>query len=335
MELPVLKGSSVLTHSRFECFKACPRMHYLRYELGVRRDDVDRKLRIGQNVHLGLELLDKGISLEDVCEQIRSNYAEIPPWVDDKADWEEECEICIRLLCGHHWRYEADTLECVASELQFEIPILNPATEYASTIWMLAGKIDRIVKLPDGRLAVQEYKTCQEDLSQDSDYWRRLRIDQQISLYVLAARALDYAIDTVLYDVIRKPTLQRYRTTPLENRKYTKDGRLYANQRERDETPEEYGDRITQDMGKRPDFYFARMEIPRLDQDLEEFRWELWQQQQAIRESQKSGRWFRNTSRCFKPYTCEFVDICLNAVDPTNGLPNGFVRSETIHPELE
>ena len=53
---------------------------------------------------------------------------------------------------------------------------------------------DRIVRLADGRLALQEYKTTTKDTAPGGAYWARLRLDQQVSRYMLAARAegLDY-----------------------------------------------------------------------------------------------------------------------------------------------
>jgi hypothetical protein len=54
---------------------------------------------------------------------------------------------------------------------------------------------------------VMEHKLLSEDLTEGAAIWRRLRVDHQISLYVLAARELGYAVDGVFYDVTRKPTI--------------------------------------------------------------------------------------------------------------------------------
>jgi hypothetical protein len=91
-------------------------------------------------------------------------------------------------VCGYQWRWAGARLEVVATEQAFRVPLVNPATGKATPTFELAGKIDGIVRLEDGRLAVKESKTCSEDLGADSDYWRRLRIDHQITLYMLAAR---------------------------------------------------------------------------------------------------------------------------------------------------
>jgi hypothetical protein len=147
-----------------------------------------------------------------------------------------------------------------------------------------------------------------------------LRLDQQISLYVIAARELGYDVATVLYDVIRKPSI----APKIVDRKTA-----------RRETADEFGDRLTEDISTRPDFYFARKEIPRLEADLEEFRAEVWQQQLMLRNCQKTGHWYRNTNACLHPYRCSYTDICFQGINLTNGtIPIGFKKLASVHPEL-
>jgi len=156
----------------------------------------------------------------------------VPQWAD-ATDWAVERETLKALLSGHFWRYgqdpaspdgqrRASDLAFEAVELSFDVPLVNPVTGALSRAFTLAGKIDGIVRLADGRLAVLEYKTAGEDIAPDADYWLRLRCDGQISLYVLAARALGYDVATVLYDVTRKRTIRL----------------------RKDETPEQFGERL-------------------------------------------------------------------------------------------
>jgi hypothetical protein len=178
-----------------------------------------------------------------------------------------------------------------------------------------------------------EYKTTSRDFAPGAEYWLRLHLDQQLSIYVIAARELGYPVETVLYDVTRRPLLRPLKATPEALRRYTKDGRLYAQQRDRDETPEEFAARVAGDIAERPDHYFARIEIARLEQDLEECAGELWQQQLSIREAQRARRWFRNPGSCFEPYPCEYLSICLNR-DLETTTPMGYTRLSNVHPEL-
>ena len=70
-------SSQLLTHSRLACFRACPRRHYLRYELGLRPEDTGFVLRVGSGFHRALEALDKGEDPE----------LAIAEGLDDPFDW--------------------------------------------------------------------------------------------------------------------------------------------------------------------------------------------------------------------------------------------------------
>lgn len=308
----------LLTNSRMSCMKTCLRKAYYRYELGIGRDRDSQPLRMGQAVHVGLDVRGQGGSVDEAILKATTGYLLIPEWAEPE-EWEVERQIVARLISGYYWRYENDEFQIVATEQAFELPLLNPETNSPTPNFRIAGVIDKIVELPDGRLAVLESKTTSDSLDSDSDYWPRLRLDQQISLYMLAARALGYDVQTVLYDVIRKPGIRP---------KLVKGVR---------ETSEEFGDRLTEDIGTRPQFYFARREIARLEADLDEFRWELWQQQKLLRECQLRGHWFRNSSACTSPYPCEFQKICFTGIHLNQGdrPPEGFVKLVDVHPELE
>jgi hypothetical protein len=302
------------------CFRTCPRKHYLRYELGLVPVKDDAPRRIGSAFHALLEAADKGIDSTTILAGMEDAY---------------EVEIVLAMFDGHlRFQFEDEkAVRVVASELDFNIPLKNPETGKETQNWRFAGKIDRIVQLRDGRYALMEYKTTSRDFSPGADYWQNLHMDSQLSMYIVAARELGYPIDTVLYDVTRRPALRPLKATPAESRKYTKDGVLYANQRGEDETPTEYGDRIRADIEARPEHYFARIEIARLDQDIEDCKAEIWQQQQAIREAQKTSRWYRNPNSCYGVFSCDYLPICLNR-DLETYTPTGFARSLDIHPEL-
>ncbi len=307
----------ILTHSRMSCFRSCPRKHFIRYELGIKSEQTQYPQRVGSLFHQALEAMEKGIDISTLVAEDPFDMA-----------------IAAAMFVGHCNRYQDDTLETLATELEFDLPLINPETGASSQNWRIGGKIDRLVKLPDGRTALMEYKTTSRDFSPGADYWLRLHMDQQLSIYVIAARQLGYDVSTILYDVTRRPSQRPLKATPLESRKYTKDGALYASQRRCDETPEEYTARISEDIASKPDSYFSRIEIPRLDQDLQDCATECWQQQKMIREAQKEGYWYRNPGSCFENNgSCEYLPICMMRDLDTN-TPNGFVRSENINPEL-
>ena len=345
MELTTLTaaGGDVLTNSRLACLRTCPRKHYYRYELGVVPDRDSQPLRFGAAFHTGLDHRNKGATADKAIAAAVAGYAEIPAWctsTEQIEDWMVEAETVARMLSGYFWRWAADwdadsgqRVEVLASELPFDLPIVNPDTGRASTSFTIAGKIDRIVRLPDGRVAVWETKTAGEQLDAESDYWKRLRLDQQISTYYVAARRLGFDVQTVIYDVARKPSIsprlvkkseagQEYYGEPL----VAVAGAV--------ETPRMFGARLSADMAARPEFYFARREIPRLQNDLDEFEQELWDQQKTLAAMRLHNRFYRNTTACRFPYKCEYLDVCSFGADLAKGPPAGFRQLDNIHPEL-
>jgi hypothetical protein len=347
-----------ITNSRANTFKTCARRHLFAYELGLRKEHEGMTLRFGSAVHIGLDIHKKGGTVEDAIRQAVEAYdANHPDYGDG---WLVEREQIARLLSGYFWRWSVMPLEIVASELTFELPLVNPETGKPSRTFMVAGKIDAIVRLEDGRLAVMEHKTTGDDLDPTSDYWKRLRVDSQISIYWQAAKDAGHDIETVLYDVIRKPTIKPKKVPAGKLKAAMKDPKsvtpdeafgtlaeiwlrntYYGEPCEwrddlADETPAMYGARLTADIAARPDYYYARQEIPRLAADLEDGRWDCWQTAKMIRDCQLNNRWPRNTSACIGFGRCPYFDLCTNGFDPSLGVvPDGFVRVEDVHAELK
>ena len=330
-------GCNLLTHSRMACFKTCPRRHFLCYEQGIRQTVKAEPLRVGGAFHLGVEVLNKTRSFREAHKAICANYAQMLAGIEDTNAWFCECRMVAHLLAAYAWRWSESKITTEAVETPFNLPLVNPDTGRPSTVFRIAGKRDKRIRLEDGRLALMETKTTSADIAPESDYWTRLRRDHQLSLYVLAEHMSGHDVETVVYDVVRKPALKPLKATPDDKRKYRKDGQLYANLRERDETSEEYGQRIGEALTADPDRYFARREVSRPKAELDLFQHELWQMQQVIREAQRSGYWFRNTNACINPLSrCEFHEVlCDMDIDAETPLPMGWERVDNIHPELE
>lgn len=359
---PVAEPVQTLTHSSMQCYKTCPKKFKLAYEIGLRRHETTRALRFGTVFHDGLDCLAKGLRVDDVIENITRRYITTDqPQYMSTHDWEVECETVCALLRGYAWRWTNEPLEVIATENGFCVEIINPETKAAARNFHNSGKIDKIVRLPDGRLAIMEHKTTAGDINPQADYWRRLRLDTQISNYFIGAPAIleklgvmeDVA--TVLYDVIRKPGIAPRQIAELDeqgrkivldaegNRPLKKDGEPYqsANAEKgwtlqtRVETAHEFGARLITDIYERPDFYYQRMEIARLASDLVEFEGELWDIQKTIREAQKHDRFPRNTAACLAPFKCPYFDLCCSGWRCDNPVPEGFVIVSNVHPELE
>ena len=342
----------LLTHSAMACARRCLRQYFYRYEIALRSRREATALRLGAAVHLGLELWSKGATPEAAMLAATDGYATCPPWAEP-YEWQTERETVANLLAGYFWRYGNDTLEYVEIEKPWSMPLVNPATGRESRTYQLAGKRDGLVRVPDARLFVLERKTTGEEIGPDSEYWLRLRCDQQISLYTLSALHEGHDVSGVLYDVIRKPTI-RPRQIPLLDeaglkmvvdeatgeRMFNKDGKPRQSAgpgmklATRQETPEEFGARLLADIEERPDYYFQRREVPRLEDDLQAFRLECWQQAQLLSDCRRWGRWFRNVGRNTCSF-CEYSRLCLQSITVVpEAPPDGFEIANNVHPEL-
>lgn len=322
----------LLTASRLKAARACQRKHRLLYGLGIRPVKEAETLRFGTLVHKGLEAWWKSaqagvIGDEQLAATLAALQGEADPFDLVRAE---------ELLRGYHYRW-LDSLahyEVIAVEVQFQTRLVNPQTGYPSQTWDLGGKIDAIVRdRRDGLVRVIEHKTSSEDIAAGSDYWVRLRMDGQVSIYFEGARALGHDVAGCIYDVIKKPGIRPLEATPVESRKYTKAGALYANQRAEDETPEEFRARLVVAIADAPDAYFARGDVVRLDEEMSEALWDIWQLAQQLHAAEAAERFPRNPDACqLYGRPCPFRDVCsgLASIDDTTR----FRRSESVHPEL-
>ena len=310
-----------LTHSRMAAFRACPRRHWLRYELGLRRDEQTPALRIGSAFHAVLDVLHKRETRKD------TPY----PDLGDMPIYEQAV---VAAMVNVHKKHHPP-IEMVASEIPFRLPLTHRRTGRASTVWEWGGVIDGIGWAHWGNgLALVERKTTAMDIAPGAPYWSRVIRDQQISQYFTAAKRLGHDIRTVVYDVIRRPLHQPRLATPMDKRKYRKsDGRLYAGMSETDETPEEYADRLATMMLAEPEKWLQRVEIPRLQSEIDATLDDQWAVQRMIRRAQRHDEWPRNPQACHLPWRCSYLDIC-DRHDLETRTPDGYRRVDDIHPEI-
>lgn len=303
----------VITQSAVGAYLTCPRKYWWSYENQIRKIAVGSALSLGTTYHNLLEQVNIGKSIDDAIAIVRAN-----PVATDFDRTLAEC-----LAYGWAWRYTNDPAgKIISAEKTFE---WKPK---AKARWSVAGKIDAIVELPDGRMAVVEYKTTSDNIEPASDYWRRLLIDRQVSWYVLGARSLGYDVDTVIYDVARKPGI---RPKLLKGEKTTNPDGTPGKR----ESLGEYATRLCEDILGRPDWYYVRQEIPRIQADLDESREEMEMLAHMIRASRNADRWPRNTDACCRMGTCAFFGPCSTSHDPeTAGTPAGYKHVQNVHQEL-
>lgn len=341
----------LLTASRMNTFNTCSRRHYWRYEVGLRKEEAALPLRFGSAWHRAMEARWQGKDAVGCWQAACDGTEELDPYETAKLG------AMLTAYIEHPPYAQGDEFMDVTPEVEFHHRIERSRTFEA------AGKIDGLLQLRDGRLAILEHKTTASSVAPDSDYWLRLRADTQIRQYVLAAREKGWDVAYVLYDVVRKPGIRPKQIPRRDENGYkivvsNKTGeRVFLRNGEKPrqsagkdmtlqtdpETPEEYGDRLEKDIKKRPEFYFGRREVPVLDGDLEEFEDARIQVSRMILDRRRQQKKMNGTpERAWPRYVsgilcpgCEYAGFCLqNIVPDTNHLPAGYEMTR-LHTELE
>lgn len=192
----------IVTQSQLGVLQICPYKHYLSYEKLIRPTTKRENFQIGHIIHKYLEYRAKGDTdaVGKALALLDNGLTLMRP-------------VVIAMLSAYEWMWAKrdEKTEVLAVELEFKLPI--PLTDHH-----VAGKIDEIIRTPDGKTILVEHKTAREDVSAVSSYWQRRELDLQTTLYFWAAKQLGYDVQYVLYDVIRVPTLKPRRLSIVETR---------------------------------------------------------------------------------------------------------------------
>lgn len=261
-----MKKQWKLSASFIASFKACSYRCYLKYVLGIVPIEDTDALRMGTNWHRILEIMgmkpgtvcyecaNKGKNdpqcplcegtdilpaemMDAVVRQLNQSYDTVP-LSKTRDEWLAERAILLYSIAGYNWHYIDDPFEVVAEEIQFSLPVRNPGTGRALPNVTLDGKIDKIVRSPNGIYYIDEHKSTTKALDSDSFYWKHLRLDTQTRLYPYAAQVLQLAgeleqygikasdplISNVRYDAWRKPQTRPKKLTQAESKKFLKSG---------------------------------------------------------------------------------------------------------------
>jgi hypothetical protein len=287
-------------------------------------------------------------------------YADVPPGVDPE-DWEVERIKLLYSASAYRWYYADDPLETIVREHHFKVAVPNPFAKNNSTLRQLTlgGIIDKIVRRTYNY--VVEHKSTGsslDDAETTTKFWKHLNLDTQTLLYPficqLDPELAQLDVRGVLYDAYHKPTIRPKKLTQAESAEFLKTceycGQKFAVDKASDgivvdgkvaqvelgkkegafairETPEMYGARLLQDICSRPQFYFARREIPRTKDDLFRFNIELANIYQMIKLAYSADCWIHCERQCEATFKCEYIDLCYNGVDPDDELPAGLIRT--------
>lgn len=291
-------GVEIVSHSELQCFRRCPAEWRFRYVL--RREPRKPKaiaLRKGTEIHKVIGAYHRGE---------KPDLSGFTP--QDRA-----------LVKGYraYWGDPDRQVEMEKTDVPFSI-MIDPTI-------MVVGEFDGkgVRKDRNGKKTIVEHKSSSEDISLGSPYWNKVvLIDSQVTSYLLASRMMGWGEVEVLYDVLLKPKTDRFYATPANKRKYTKPtatepSKLYANQREFDETDDELELRVLEDICKRPEHYYQRGTVVRLEADHEAHIRDVKGTVHLLQVVRGMGENApRNTDSCFKyGRACDFYPVCSSGVD--------------------
>jgi hypothetical protein len=303
------------TISSLRTWNTCKRLYRYKYVELVRPAKSGRALDIGTAVHGGLEMfwhcmnIDSVLApcdaLEDPVDRARARAmlrAYATRWEADRADW-----------------------DVLSVEGKLDTVTLGPV--------QFTGKSDAAVRYrPTGKPYLLEHKTTSDDVETvGDDYWQRLALDTQVTLY---RQDLERRLNEpagILYDVIKKPGGSPKLKEKVAKRKTEADEEYEARKLAARETFQEFEDRLTETMLAEPDVYLVRREVHRTRDQNDAILAEL--QEVATEIDGYRGTYPRNDGACSARFgTCPFLGVCAGAQqldDPK------FKQIDSPHPETQ
>lgn len=235
-----------LSATAIKNFKACPIRYRNANFYGIRPVVDTEAKRVGTNWHKiqeinGASYDDDEARMQAIVAELNEVYGKIPDAMDMEK-LEIERTILLYSLSGYNWLYQYQNEEVLATEIKFEIPVVNPETGRVLPNVINKGMIDKLIRT-DGGIFVKEHKSTSSSVDPDSDLWGHLKLDTQTNNYVYAARILakrgelrpyginDYnGIAGVYFDAWHKPGKRPKKLSQGDSKKFVEDG-MYCGQK--------------------------------------------------------------------------------------------------------
>jgi ATP-dependent helicase/DNAse subunit B len=307
------------TTSMVKCFKQCRKKYFLEYVEELKPIQTPAALHLGTLYHRGLELLLQGMDIPDIglsLEADQRNHC-----LDMAVDYDPiPAGIAFEMVRAFYLESGYQNWKINKVEQKFEV-----STGYGKR---LTGKIDAIMEHEEKDFLV-EHKSTSRWASDGAEYLHGLLWDEQSTNYLYAYRELyGKPAAGIMYVIVEKPTIKPLLATPVEKRKYKQDGTIYGNQREEDETPEEYLKRVAAwYMEKsRVHIHFVYRTPADINAQIEDLNLTF----KDMAECEKNETYYRNPGAC-SILDCPYRPKCLDNMPDTDCL---FVRKKARNEEL-
>lgn len=310
----------LVTNSAKKEFQSCRRRYRYKYVDCVRPQG-STALKVGTLCHVGFEWFWRGSTMAVILNAMRSSVRG-DSWWDTEAG-QVEFARSRALITGYYvaWSKTRDKWELVSCE---------ETIIHSSSTVDIGIKTDVIARdTSSGELYLVEHKTTSEEISTiGDDYWLRLAIDGQITLYRHLVERKHSEPVKILYDVAKKIQGKPKMRERVVRRKDETDEELQARKDAARESIGEFEARLTKEAISNKGLY-VRHEIHRTDEDTKRLL-EEWAEV-AEEMSVYKGVYPRNESFCQSRFgKCPYLGVCtgIESLDDPK-----FEQSEP-HPEL-
>lgn len=218
-----------ISASSYGTLRTCPRLFYFEQVLYMQRVREEGARAFGTLYHKGLESwwqhagegdapwasTDDALMAALAAINENARHADTDQYERAAAD---------ALMIGYHvrWKSLAFTRVGAGVEEWFKEPLVDPDGRPVPG-WNIIGRKDACVQFLDkSRASIVEHKHTRQDITFGSQYWERIKVDMQSSMYLDSVRAHGIDATEVLYDVSRRPDLSPELATPPDKREYTK-----------------------------------------------------------------------------------------------------------------
>jgi len=257
-----------------------------------------------------------------------------------KRNW----HLCHAMFEGYTKHYSEDDFKVLGVEMEFVVPIINPATNRSSRSFELRGKVDGLVQLKQtGELFLLEHKSAAQITG---DYIERLPSDFQINLYAMAlSRFLKRKISGVIYSITRKASLkqsegeteEQFEIRKAKLIKKSKTGKTSA-KRKMPETNDAFRERLIEKY-RDPEMYYREV-LYLSAEDAARTSSELWDITKLILAAKRESTWTPNWDNCFKfgNQPCTYWPLCRSNNNPNvreNFYKIAPPNEELVEPEPE
>lgn len=311
------------TVSSIKEWRSCRRRYRYKYVDLIRPVKISKALSIGTAFHAGLEAVWSG-DLDGALARAETALADA--WWQTPEGLVERARVRAMLSAYvARWRDSQADWQPVEVEGVFNLDLVPGST--------FAGKRDALARhIPTGQLYLVEHKTASEDIADvGADYWQRLALDLQLTVYQEAVATKLGEVPAILYDVARKPGGSPKLKKSIARRKDESDESLAARKDAERETVDEFEARLLADITATPDDYLVRREVHRTREQNAE---QLAELRETIAELDSyRGSYPRHDAECRSRFgVCPYLGVCagVETLDSER-----FYRLDVTHPELQ